>query len=229
MEIKYLILIILFILSGISYYQITGNATKQQTFKVTRVIDGDTVVLENGQRLRLLGINTPEKTMPYHDEAKNFLKNLVENKSIKIESRGTGKYGRTLSYIFINNKNINEEMLRQGLANLFYYDKDKYYKDAKNAEEFARLNEKNLWKKSPDKICIELVKLKTDEPEKLTLRNKCNRQLNITYKDDASHIYRVTLDSNSIYTKEFSHVWNNGGDSIYINDEKGLLIFYRYN
>ena len=77
-------------------------------------------------------------------------------------------------------------------------------------------------------MIIELIKLKTDEPEKLVLQNNCNKEIKIVFKDDATHIYRATINSNSQFTKEFSHIWNDAGDSIYIHDTKGLLIFYRY-
>ena len=44
---------------------------------VSRIIDGDTIELQNGERVRLLGINTPEKGQPYYEEATNRLKELI--------------------------------------------------------------------------------------------------------------------------------------------------------
>ncbi len=228
MRLKSIILIILFITSSIFYYHLTGETTTTETLQVSEIIDGDTIKLINGQTLRLLGINTPEKSMPFCKEATEFLKKLIQNKSIQIESRGVGKYGRTLAYIFIDDKNINKEILAQGFATLYYYEKDNYYAELEQAEEFARLNQKGLWKKSPDANCIELIELKTNEPEKLILQNNCDKKIQLTFKDDATHIYHETLNSNSQFTKEFSHIWNNAGDSIYISDDKGLLVFYRY-
>ena len=215
--------------SGIFYYQLTGNATIETTNGyIYRVIDGDTLELDSGQKLRLKGINTPEKSMPFYQEATEFTRQLIENKSVKIESHGRDKYGRILSYIFLNNQNINSEILAEGLGALYYYEEDKHYEELKQAEEFARLSQKGFWKKSPNANCLELIELKTDEPEKLILQNNCNKKLEIIFKDDATHIYHATLDPNSVFTKEFSHIWNNAGDSIYISDDKGLLIFYRY-
>ncbi len=228
MTIKPIIIAILFITSGIFYYQITDAKSNLQTFQISQIVDGDTAKLTNGVTLRLIGINTPEKNMPYFQEAKDFLTILVQNKSVQVQSFGTGKYGRTLAFIFLNDKNINTQILSEGLATLYCYENDPCLDELKKAEEFARLNQKNLWKKSPDENCIKLIQLKTDEPEKLILQNKCDKQINITFKDDATHIYHETLEPNSIFTKQFSHIWNTNGDSLYISDNKGLLLFHRY-
>jgi len=226
---KPIIILILFITSGIFYYQITDATPSIKTFQTQRIIDGDTIELTTEQKVRLKGINTPESNMPFYQEAKQFLISKTQNKTIQIQSYGTDKYGRILAHIFINEKNINKEILQQGLATLYYYEPDQHYDELKKAEEFARLNQKGLWKKSPDTNCIELIKLKTNEPELLILQNNCDKELNITFKDDATHIYHETLKPNSTFTKTFSHIWNTNGDSIYISDEQGLLIFHRYN
>jgi endonuclease YncB( thermonuclease family) len=229
MNTKPIIIAIIFILSGIFYYSLTSPTPVVESFQISRVIDGDTVDLSTGQRIRLKGINTPESSMKLYKEAKELLQNLIQNKSVQLESHGTDKYGRTLAYIFFNDKNINEKILEQGLGTLYYYEKDNHYEKLRQAEEFARINQKGLWQKSINKNCIELIELKTDEPEKLTLQNKCDKKLEITFKDDATHIYIETLKPNSIFTKTFSHIWNTDGDSIYIRDTEGLLIFYRYS
>jgi len=222
---KHLIIFILFLTSGLAYYHLTEPKLQQQT--VTKITDGDTLKTQT-LIIRLKGINTPEKNQPFYQEAKDYLYQQVQNKSVKLETYGTDKYGRTLAHIFLDKKNINEQILKQGLGTLYYYEKDKHYKKLKQAEEIARQNQWGLWQKSPDENCIEIIEFKTDEPESLTLKNKCNKILNITYKDDATHIYREIINPNSIFTKNTSHIWNTEGDSIYIYDQKGLLLFHRY-
>ncbi len=228
MNIKHIITTILFLTSIFFYYQITDPTSPLQTAQVTRIVDGDTIKTHNDQTLRLLGINTPEKNQPLYQEAKNFLIQKTQNKTIQIESHGPDKYSRTLAYIFLNSQNINAQILSSGLATLYYYDKDPHYNELKQAEEYARLNQLGIWEKSPNSHCIQITNFKTDEPESLTLQNTCDKTLDITYKDDATHIYKATIKPNSEYTKTFSHIWNTGGDSIYIYDEDGLLLFYRY-
>ncbi len=224
---KPIIILTLFITSAIFYYHIT-DSTQTQTFQVSRIIDGDTIKTSSGITIRLIGINTPEKSQLFYTEAKNYLTTLIQNKTIQVETYGTDKYSRTLAYIFLDDKNINEQILKQGLATLYYYEKDSHYKTLKQAEEFARLNQKGLWQKSPDENCIEITEFQTNESEKLILKNNCNKILNITFKDDATHIYQTNLNPNSIFIQNFSHIWNDEGDSIYISDQKGLLLFYRY-
>lgn len=239
MQTKHIIFALLFLTSTIYYYNLTDPTANLQTAQVTKIIDGDTLKTDNNQTLRLLGINTPEKNQPFYQEAKQLLTNLVANKPIQIESKGQDKYHRTLAYIFTTEPaqldaksypagNINAQILQQGLATLYYYDKDHHYKELKQAEEFARLNSLGIWKKSPNSNCIEITQFKTDEPEILTLQNSCDKILNITYKDDATHIYKATINPNSQHTKTFSHIWNTDGDSIYIYDKEGLILFHRY-
>ena len=222
-----LIIAILFITSGIFYYQLTLVSPEQTTATITQITDGDTIKTAD-ITIRLKGINTPEKSQPFYEEAKQFLAQIITNKSATIESHGIDKYGRTLAHVFLKKQHINELILKEGLATLYYYEPDAYYDNLKQAEEFARINQKGLWKKSPNKNCIELIEFKTNEPEILILQNNCDKILNITFKDDATHIYQTTIQPKQKFTKTFSHVWNNDGDSIYITDNQGLILFFRY-
>ena len=230
MELKHIIIAILMVVSGIFYYQITGDIVVGNSHEfVVRVIDGDTLELETGQKVRLKGINTPEKSEWLDAEATEFVSELVENRSVEIENHGFDKYGRILAYVFVGGRNLNREILERGLGTLYYYGEDSHYVELKRAEEFARLNGFGLWKESSNKECIEIIEFKTDEPEKLVLRNDCNYDLEIMYKDDATHIYEAIIGANSEYENEFSHIWNTDGDSIYVWDSYGLVIFSRYN
>tara|TARA_Y100000310_G_scaffold338066_1_gene426741 strand:- start:4382 stop:5071 length:690 start_codon:yes stop_codon:yes gene_type:complete len=220
---------LLIIVSGVFYYNLAGDVIgERQKVFVLRVIDGDTIELESGLKARLKGINTPEKSMMYWNEARDFLVNKIEGRNIEIVSFGGDKYGRLLVYVFINKENVNEEILENGLGGLYYYDKDDYYDDLSKAEEFARLNQQGIWEKSEDADCVKLIKLEHDEPEELVLENICDFNIEVLIKDDATHIYHEVLSAKEIFILETSHIWNTNGDSVYVWDEKGLLIFYRY-
>ena len=227
-----------FILLGflVSESDITGKAVYERiSVNVSRVIDGDTidVTLNNlTQRLRLLGINTPEKKNPGYEEALDFLRQY-ENKTIELEEREKDKYNRTLAYIYYSGKLLNSEILKQGLANLYVYNKDENYQELEKAEKYARDNNLGLWKKSDNYGCIQLIQLKYQEGEErctnneqLILNNICNN-IQAILKDDANHIEKLNL-SQGIYIQNFSCIWNDDGDSLYIRDEQGLLWFYRY-
>jgi len=96
--------------------------------KIIYVIDGDTVILDNHDRVRLIGINSPEITSKYHrgeyygKEAKLYLKKRIEGKEVVLKP-GTepfDKYERRLAYIYLPDGTfINEELVRLGYAETF--------------------------------------------------------------------------------------------------------------
>jgi micrococcal nuclease len=119
--------------------------------KVKRVIDGDTVELENGEKLRYIGIDTPETHNAdecYGEEATSKNKELVEGKKVYLEKdvSETDQYGRLLRYVWINGEMINEKLVKQGYAKASTYPPDVKYQDKfRNAEKEAREKEKGLW------------------------------------------------------------------------------------
>ncbi len=226
---------IIIILIDLAYFypKLTGKVTNEKEIvTISRVVDGDTVEADIG-KIRLLGINTPEKNQPFYEEAKAFLKQY-ERKQVEIEktNEDKDKYDRFLRYVFYNNEFVNEEILKQGLANLYVYTEDKYTSTLAKAEQEARESGEGLWKKSENFGCIELIKLQYAEEtrcnnqEQLILNNKCS-QLNITLKDDANHIEKLTLEK-GMFTKNFSCVFNDAGDSLTLRDNEGLILYYHY-
>ena len=143
---KYYLLIILILISGCS---ITGDSVKEGPFIVTKVVDGDTLDLSNGYRVRFSGINTPETGECYHDEAWDRLKELTLNKEVFIEEDKTDidKYGRRLRYIYVNNTLVNGVMVFEGYARVY----DKYredtgrYNELKELEKNAVRNKLGVW------------------------------------------------------------------------------------
>ena len=71
---------------------------------MARVIDGDTIELSGGDKLRLLSVDTPEKTEQYYSEAKAFLERVALHEKARIEYASTrrDKYGRLLGYLYID-------------------------------------------------------------------------------------------------------------------------------
>lgn len=97
---------------------------------VTKVIDGDTVVVEGGYHVRLLGIDSDEKGYPCYESAKTRLETLVLGKMVKLEKDRTDldQYGRCLRYIILDNKNIDTQIVGEGLAIARFYEPDTKYK-----------------------------------------------------------------------------------------------------
>lgn len=107
---------------------------------VTKVIDGDTVVVEGGYHIRLLGIDADERGYPCYEDAKLRLEKLILNKKVKLEKDRTDvdQYGRCLRYIFFNNQDVNLELVKEGLAVArFYEPNDKYKSEIIEAEKKA--------------------------------------------------------------------------------------------
>lgn len=97
----------------------------------TKVIDGDTIIVEGGYSIRLLGIDADEKDYPCYDSAKKRLEELALSKQARLEKdkTDTDKYGRCLRTVFIADKNINIELVKEGLAVARFYEPDIKYKN----------------------------------------------------------------------------------------------------
>jgi micrococcal nuclease len=111
---------------------------------VTKVIDGDTVVVSGGDHVRLLGIDADEKGYPCYDAAKARLEELALSKSVELESDGSDKdqYGRLLRYIFLNGDNVNEKLVSEGLAIARFYPENQKYKAEITAAEAQAIKNK---------------------------------------------------------------------------------------
>jgi micrococcal nuclease len=94
-------------------------------FTVKRVLDGDTIELTGGDRLRLLAMDTPEKGEKYHDEAMNLLASMTLGKPVKLEygRNRRDRYGRLLAYVYVDDTLLaNQVILDSGLAYLYLFE-----------------------------------------------------------------------------------------------------------
>ena len=137
-------------------------AQLQRVVKVERVIDGDTFVLTNGERVRLLGVDTPELS-----SSDSTLRNLafvalahtremIDGRNIKLTFDGNRKdiFGRTLAYAMVLNRKgkdslfIQAELLKSGLARIMMYPKNRlYYALFYNLRNAARKKHLGIWNK----------------------------------------------------------------------------------
>lgn len=83
---------------------------------VTEVVDGDTLQLANGQRIRLSNLEAPELENCGGQEAKQRLKVLIEKKAVKYEFVNVDKFRRSIGLVYVGDVLVNEVMLREGLA-----------------------------------------------------------------------------------------------------------------
>lgn len=129
---------------------------------VLRAVDGDTLLLEDGRRVRLLGVDTPETkregtpVQPWGPEAHAFTAGLVEGKTVRLEfdRERHDKYDRVLAYVYADDQLLNEELLREGLARgLFKFPYSEAMKRRfRAAEREARDARRGIWsERSPER------------------------------------------------------------------------------
>jgi len=115
---------------------------------VTSVIDGDTVELADGRRVRYLGIDTPESGEYYAEEATARNKELVEGKTLELQrgKRDQDEYGRLLRYVYIDGVFVNAELIVQGYATAYIFDPDdRYSQILVQLEQYAKMKNRGLW------------------------------------------------------------------------------------
>jgi len=181
----------------------TGEVDGDTSFMVKEVVDGDTIILSDESRVRLIGINTPEYEMYFYEEAREVLEAMVLGKEVMLEKDISivDKYGRLLRYVYAGDLFVNLEMVKRGFANAYTYPPDvKYTGKFLEAERYARENNLGLWEKSKTdiiKIDINYDARGNDNmnlnDEYVMLENIGNGSIDInswTIKDSGTSIYK---------------------------------------
>lgn len=128
-------------------------------YEVVRVVDGDTIIVNinsKHERVRLIGINTPESVKPNHPvekygkEASNFMKNLLKGKKVRLEFdvQKRDKYNRLLAYVYLEDGTmVNKLLLQEGYAQVMTVPPNvKYQEEFLKLQRKAREQGKGLWK-----------------------------------------------------------------------------------
>ena len=133
------------------------DASKYEKAVVKRVVDGDTLLLANDKRVRLIGVNTPETVKPnspveaYGKEASEYTKKMLTGKTVYLEKDAgdTDKYGRLLRYVYTEDgKMFNEVLVQEGYAQVMTIPPNvKYQERFVEAQRQAREGKKGLWQK----------------------------------------------------------------------------------
>jgi len=201
------LLIILFCI--VLYFTISFyDSSKFSSGIVSNVIDGDTFELITGEKIRLYGINTPESDEYYYNEATNFLKEKIENKKIKYKDYGKDQYNRTLATIYLDDVDINFQLIRNGYATPYFTTKSNLKNEYENAFEECIKDGIGLCKSSTDvcALCIKLKELNYDavgddrenvNGEYFILENVCDYDcdLNNWFVKDSTSRNRFTLSN----------------------------------
>ncbi|MED4581602.1 thermonuclease family protein [Brevibacillus choshinensis] len=134
------------------------QANGEMEATVQRVVDGDTVELSTGEKVRLIGVDTPETVKPNHPvepygkEASDFSKQLLTGQKVtlKFDVEPYDKYKRLLAYMYLQDGTfVNEKLVRDGYARIMTIPPNVAYADLfLEAEREARENNRGLWGKS---------------------------------------------------------------------------------
>lgn len=136
------------LLSVLLFYLFIAAVPAPTPVKVIAIADGDTfTILQDNKpvRIRVDGIDAPEKGMPFAKASKKYLSALCFGKMVIVKTTATDRYGRTVARAILpNGKDVSTEMIRAGYA--WHY--KKYSKDVllSNLELQARKNRVGLWK-----------------------------------------------------------------------------------
>jgi micrococcal nuclease len=117
---------------------------------VSRVVDGDTFYCQDGQKVRLIGVDSPERQQqPFGDQARRALLKLLPPGIAVVLQRDvtpTDRYGRVLAYVWIGSTLVNEAMVQQGWAVLYTVPPNvKYAERLERAQKEARARGTGLW------------------------------------------------------------------------------------
>lgn len=130
-----------------------GSSCGPSSAVVARVIDGDTVELDDGQRVRYLLVDTPEvsgQTECFGPEAEDFNRSLVEGQRVDLfydEAECTDRYGRLLAFVEVQGRSVNRLLLERGLACVLYIPPggEDRVDDYEQAEATAQAGQVGMW------------------------------------------------------------------------------------
>jgi micrococcal nuclease len=127
------------------------------TGEVVGITDGNTIIVLNSEtmknvKIRLYGIDTPEKGQAFGKKAKQFTSGMVFGKVVEVEVMDTDRYGRTVALVAVNKQILNEELLKAGYAWVYYQYCHEMICHAWADYQFAaKLDKRGLWR-DPDPI-----------------------------------------------------------------------------
>jgi micrococcal nuclease len=232
----------------------TEDTTQDYNMTVTEVIDGDTFYLGNGDKIRMLGINTPESGRPYAQESTDFLTNMILGKEVTLvndsKNDDVDSYGRLLAHVYVNDTFVNYEIIKAGYAFWYPYtsgtDFDTEYEAAQND---ASNKTVGLWIESSYNLTIDYIEYDPEgeeaDGEYLVLTNHENYNVTMVgwfLQDEAAQTayeFNLTIESNTtirIYTGSGTDnsttifwgwhqgIWNNSGDFAILQDENGYMV-----
>ena len=159
---RFLFILLLAAIVAVRWYQSKQRPAPPEVldegidYRVERVVDGDTLLLTNNARVRLLGIDTPETKKkdhpiePWGPEATDYTKRFVsaagDRVQLEFDKERVDRYGRALAYVFSNGRFLNEELVRAGLARVRHDPfSSSVRRKLRKAEDEAKTARRGIW------------------------------------------------------------------------------------
>ncbi|UCG95455.1 MAG: thermonuclease family protein [archaeon] len=222
---------------------------------VEKVTDGDTLELNTSEKVRLIGINSPERGEPLYRESRERMENLVLGKKVYMQKdeEERDRYGRLLRYVYIGDEMVNLIMLEEGLATVYILEpNDAYEKIFRNAEESAMNSRLGIWSRASEHRCARCLSVeinwnaegddcKNANDEWVKLQNRCSFGCDLTgwsVKDSGTtkytfHVFTlgpgssVTLHSGSGRDSAAKLYWDKKGSCPAIWNNDGDTLYLR--
>jgi endonuclease YncB( thermonuclease family) len=198
--------------------------------RVARVIDGDTIVLEDGRKIRYAGINAPEQGDPGYQESMQANNLLVGGKEVRLEfgRRKTEKHDRLLAYVHVGRTFVQAEIVKQGWAIVTRSQPVPQYREAlQKYQEEARAAGRGIWTRGEYRGKLVVAKVHPRESgrsnpndEYVVFKNVGGAPLVLTgwsISDEANQSYLVpqlTLGSGKTFTL-YTGSGKNTNDALY--------------
>lgn len=114
--VKIFLFISLFLNLVLGFFLFNQKPPSSKLFHVARVIDGDTIVVDNNQEVRLMSINAPEINLCGGAQSKDYLQKLIEGQDVRLNGQLNDHFGRLLALVYLDDKLVNKEIISAGWA-----------------------------------------------------------------------------------------------------------------
>ena len=146
---------------------LAGSAVPAAPARVVRVLDGDTVVLESGERVRYLGINAPEAGEPFAAEATARNAALVRGRTVTLETDAEvrDQYGRLLAFVYVGGTSVSATLIQEGLAHVLLIPPNgKHAEDLLALQREAREARRGIWGPTGFRGPFKIVSVRANPP-----------------------------------------------------------------
>ncbi len=140
-----------FLIITLWFFHSAGNFANAEaiTGTIDSVIKGDSIsIISKGKEVevRLFGIDTPEKTQAFGQDARNFTGSMASGKEIRVTPITKDPDGRTVAMVFVNGVNLNEQIIKQGFGWVsLQYCRERFCADWLKLQLIAKASQKGLW------------------------------------------------------------------------------------